>query len=127
MGEAGAKKRYALYSEQGNVIIKGFESVRRNTSLIAKETQEKVFDIILKEKDNEKALNYVKDVVDKLRTKKIPLDKVIVSIQLQKDLSDYDARGPHVAVAQRLKNQGVHVGPGSAINFIVTQGSDIIR
>ncbi|MAE42484.1 hypothetical protein CMO93_01825 [Candidatus Woesearchaeota archaeon] len=127
MSDFGAKKRYALISENGVIIIKGFESVRRNTSLIAKETQEKVFEIILKEKDNEKAVQYVKRVVDDLRNKRVPLDKVIISIQLQKELSEYDARGPHVAVAQKLKNRGINVGPGSAIRFVVTMGNDIIR
>ena len=127
MGQSGAKKRYALATEEGLVKIKGFESVRRNTSAIAKETQEKVLDIILKEHNNEKALSYVKKVIDDLRNKRIQLEKVIISIQLQKELSEYDARGPHVAAAQRLKNKGIHVGPGSAISFVVTQGSDIIR
>jgi len=127
MGDFGAKKRYALISENDVVIIKGFESVRRNTSLIAKQTQEKVFEIILKEKDNEKAVQYVKRVVDDLRNKRIPVDKVIISIQLQKEISEYDAKGPHVAVAQKLKNKGINVGPGSAIRFVVTMGSDIIR
>jgi DNA polymerase elongation subunit (family B) len=127
MGDFGAKKRYALVSEENKIIIKGFESVRRNTSIIAKETQEKVFEIILKEKDNEKALKYVKKVVDDLRNKKIPVDKVIISIQLSKNISEYDSKGPHVAVAQKLINKGINVGPGSAIKFIVTQGKDIIR
>ena len=127
MGAFGAKKRYALLSEDNTLKIKGFESVRRNTSMIAKEVQEKVLDIILREHDNEKAMHYVKEIIDELRNKKIPLDKVIINTQLQKELSDYDARGPHVAVAQKLKNMGINVGPGSAISFIVTQGSDIIR
>jgi len=81
----------------------------------------------LKEKDNEKAVQYVKQVVDDLRNKRIPIDKVIISIHLKKNISEYDSKGPHVAVAQKLKNKGINVGPGSAIRFVVTQGSDIIR
>ncbi|MDP7244514.1 MAG: DNA-directed DNA polymerase [Flavobacteriales bacterium] len=126
-GAFGAKKKYALIDENGMLKIKGFESVRRNWSMIAKEVQEKVLEMILKEKDNKKALEYVKKVVDDLRNKEIPLEKVIIHTQLQKEISDYDARGPHVAVAQRLKNQGISVGPGSMIRFVVLQGSDIIR
>tara|TARA_Y100000310_G_scaffold281722_1_gene302380 strand:- start:19553 stop:22003 length:2451 start_codon:yes stop_codon:yes gene_type:complete len=126
-GAFGAKKKYALLDESGTLKIKGFESVRRNWSSIAKEVQENVLGIILKENDNEKALAYVKKVVDDLRNKEIPMEKVIMHTQLKKDISEYDARGPHVAVAQRLRNQGVNVGPGSLISFVVTQGSDIIR
>ncbi len=127
VGPYGAKKKYALVSEDGILKIKGFESVRRNWSMIAKDVQERVLEIILKEHDNKKALEYVKKVVDDLRNKKIPLDKVIIHTQLQKEISEYDSKGPHVAVAQRLKNQGVNVGPGSMIRFVVLQGSDIIR
>ena len=127
VGAFGAKKKYALVDENNILKIKGFESVRRNWSSIAKETQEKVLEIILKEHDNEKALEYVKKVIDDLRNKKIPLEKVIIHTQLQKEISEYNARGPHVAVAQRLKNKGIAIGPGSMIKFIVTQGSDIIR
>ncbi len=126
-GPFGAKKKYALLSENNALKIKGFESVRRNWSMVAKESQENVLGIILKEHDNKKAVDYVKKVIDDLRNKKIPVEKVIIQTQLQKDISDYDSKGPHVAVAQRLKNQGVNVGPGSMIRFIVTQGSDIIR
>lgn len=126
-GAYGAKKKYALIDEKGILKIKGFESVRRNWSLIAKEVQEKVLNIILKDHDSEQALRYAKKVIDDLRNKSIPLDKVIIHTQLQKEIEDYDARGPHVAVAQRLRNQGVNVGPGSMIKFVVTQGNDIIR
>ncbi len=127
VGAYGAKKKYALLDENGMLKIKGFESVRRNWSMIAKETQEKILDIILKERDNKKALEYIKKTVDDLRNKKVPLEKVIIHTQLQKEISEYDSRGPHVAVAQRLKNQGVTVGPGSMIRYVVLQGSDIIR
>jgi DNA polymerase elongation subunit (family B) len=127
IGAYGAKKKYALIDENGTLKIKGFESVRRNWSMIAKDVQEKVLEIILKEHDNKKALEYVKKIVDDLKNKKIPLEKVIIHTQLQKEISEYDSRGPHVAVAQRLKNQGINVGPGSMIRFVVLQGNDIIR
>lgn len=127
VGPYGAKKKYALISEQGTLKIKGFETVRRNWSLIAKDVQEKVLDIILREKDTQKALDYVKNVVNDLKNKRIPIEKVIIHTQLQKDILDYANKGPHVAVAQRLKNKGRNIGPGSIIKYVVTQGSDIIR
>ncbi|MBI1935978.1 hypothetical protein HYS31_06065 [Candidatus Woesearchaeota archaeon] len=127
MGSFGAKKKYALLSEDGTLRIKGFETVRRNWSLIAKDVQENVLGIILKEGDTGKALQYVKETINELRSKKVPLEKVIIHTQLQKDILDYAAKGPHVAVAQRLKNKGKTIGPGSVIKYVVTQGNDIIR
>lgn len=126
-GPFGAKKKYALISEQGILKIRGFETVRRNWSLIAKEVQESVLGIILRENNPARAVEYVKGVVKDLRNKKIPMDKVVIRTQLQKGILDYTAKGPHVAVAQRLINKGRNIGPGSMIKYIVTQGSDIIR
>jgi DNA polymerase I len=127
IGAFGAKKKYALISEDGVIKIKGFETVRRNWSVIAKEVQENVLNIILKKGDKEKAFEYVKSTIHDLRAKKVHLDKVIITTQLQKEIVSYDAVGPHVAVAQKLKNKGVVVGPGSMISYIVTQGKDRIR
>ncbi len=127
IGHFGAKKKYALISEKGILKIKGFETVRRNWSLIAKEVQENVLEIILRENDTVKALEYVKNVINELRTKKIPLEKVTIHTQLTKEILDYANKGPHVAAAQRLKNKGKHIAPGSIIKYVVTQGNDIIR
>lgn len=127
MSPAGAKKKYALLSEQGALKIKGFETVRRNWSLIAKNAQEKVLEIILRDNDTQKALEYVKEVIINLKNKKIPVEEVIMHTQLQKEIVDYANKGPHVAAAQRLKNRGKQIAPGMVIKYIVTQGSDIIR
>ncbi len=127
LGPYGAKKKYALLSEQGTMKIKGFETVRRNWSLIAKDVQENVLEIILMESDTGKALEYVKRIVSDLRNKKIATENLIIHTQLQKNILDYAAKGPHVAVAQRLKNKGKDIAPGMIIKYVVTQGSDIIR
>ena len=127
IGPYGAKKKYALISEKGVLKIRGFETVRRNWSFVAKDAQETVLNIVLREHDVDKALKYVKQVVADLRDGKVPLEKVIINTQLTKEIDDYTAKGPHVAVAQRLKNKGKKIGPGSIIKYIVAQGNDIIR
>ena len=126
-GAFGAKKKYALLREDNTLKIRGFETVRRNWSLISKETQENVLKIILKENDTKKALEYVKEVVKNLREHNVPVEKVIIHTQLQKEIVDYAAKGPHVAVAQRMKNMGKQIGPGTVIKYVVVQGTDIIR
>ncbi len=127
IGPFGAKKKYALISEAGTLKIKGFETVRRNWSLIAKDVQENVLGIILRENNTGKALEYVKNVINDLRNKRVPIEKVVIHTQLQKDILDYANKGPHVAAAQRLINQGRQISPGSIIKYVVTQGNDIIR
>ena len=126
-GAFGAKKKYALLDEKGTVKITGFEAIRRNWSIIAKEVQQTVLGIILKEKDNEKALQFVKDMVAQLRSRTIPVDKVVISTQLQKPIGAYGNVGPHVAVAQRMIERGINVVPGSIISYVITSGKGPLR
>lgn len=126
-GEHGAKKKYALLAEDGTIKITGFETVRRNWSLIAKEVQEKVLGIVLKENKPEKALKYVKDIINKLKDKKIGLEKVIIHTRLQKELSSYTAVGPHVAIAKKLEKKGFDIFQGMVIEYVVTEGANRIR
>jgi len=125
--DAGAKKKYALLTEKGDIKIKGFETVRRNWSYIAKDIQKDVLEIILKENNPEKALKHVKKVISSLRAHQISVEKVTIQTQLSKDISEYTAIGPHVAAAQLMQNKGIDVGPGTMIQFIVGKGKGRIR
>ncbi len=126
-GEAGAKKKYALIDEKGSIKIRGFESVRRNWSFIAKDVQKKVLEIILKEHDAAKAKAYVREVVEKMRKNAIPLDKVVIHTALSKATTGYTSIGPHVAAAQRMEAKGQTVGAGSVIKYVVVKGKGKIR
>jgi DNA polymerase elongation subunit (family B) len=121
-GAYGAKKKYALLDSEDKIHIKGFEMVRRNWSLVAKEVQEKVLNIILKEDNPDKALKYVRKVVNDLRDRKVDVEKVIIHTQLQKDLDSYTSIGPHVAIAKKLKAKGYDIVTGMVIEYVVTEG-----
>lgn len=125
--ESGAKKKYALMDEKGKMKIRGFETVRRNLSLIAKETQEKVLEMILSEEDVEKVVEYVKNIIGDLRQKKIDVDKLVIKTQVSRDLSSYDNIPPHVAIAIKMQERGQKVGAGTMIKYVVTQGEKRVR
>ena len=124
--EKGAKKRYALISKEGKLKITGFEMVRRNWSLIGKEVQEKVLRFVLEDKLPE-ALAYAKETVKELRSGKIPVEKLIIKTQITKELSEYAAQGPHVAVARRLVQKGEKIVPGMIIEYVIGKGSGLVR
>ena len=126
-GKYGAKKKYALLSEDGNLKIRGFEAVRRNWSDISKNVQGKVLNIILKDNKPKKALKYVREIIEELRNNKIPLKDVIIHTRLQKDIDSYDNIGPHVAIAIKMRQKGINVGPGSTIEFVITKHGKKIR
>jgi DNA polymerase elongation subunit (family B) len=125
--EAGAKKKYAMLNTKGQLKIVGFETVRRNWSPVAKETQKKVLEILLTEKKPENALEYIRKVVDDLKQNRLPLTAVIIHTALSKDISEYESAGPHVAAAQRMQALGQQVSPGIMIRYVVTKGKGRIR
>ena len=59
VGPGTAKKRYALMDENGVLTIRGLEKVRRDWSNVAKNTQEKVLELILEKKDVEVIQTYL--------------------------------------------------------------------
>ncbi len=125
--EGGAKKKYALLDEKGNIKIRGFETVRRNFSFIAKEVQKEVLNILLREGNTPKATTYVRSIVDQLRKNIIPLEKVVIHTQLQKSIEAYENVGPHVAAAMRMREHGEKPRAGTIIKFIVAKGEGKIR
>ena len=125
--EEGAKKKYALISEDGKIKVRGFETIRRDWSYIAKDTQKKVLEIILKDKDIDKAFNYVRDVIEDIKNKKIKKELMIIRTQLKKDVDNYDLIGPHVVIAKKMIEKGLLVPPGSVIRYIVEDGKGLIR
>ena len=111
MGQFGAKKKYALLSEEGALKIKGFETVRRNWSPLSKEVQEKVLQLVLQNEVQE-ALKYVKDTIKELRSGKVALNKLILKTQITRELSSYSSFAPHVKVAQEMKERGEVIDAG---------------
>jgi len=117
----GAKKRYALIDEQGNLEIRGFETVRRDWCDLAKDIQHEVLRIILQDKDPEKATKLVRDTIKRLKTGKANLEELTIYTQLTKPLSQYEAIGPHVKVAKKMRERGKPVGEGMIVEYIITK------
>jgi DNA polymerase, archaea type len=125
--ETGAKKKYALLRSDGKMKIRGFETVRRNLSLIAKETQEKALRMILEGKKGEDVAAFVKEIVRKLRAGEIPLEKVVIRTQITRDVKSYENVPPHVAIAMRMQQKGQKVGAGTSVQYVVCVGKGPIR
>jgi DNA polymerase I/DNA polymerase-2 len=126
IGPGTAKKRYALIDEKGVLTIRGLEKVRRDWSNVAKDTQERVLKLVLDKKDVKGSVKYVKDVIKKLKERKIPLKDLIIIEQLTKPLTEYKAIGPHVVAARKIKERGRSIGEGMPIMFVITKGKGSI-
>jgi len=122
-GELGAKKKYALMDEKGNIKIRGFESVRRDRCDLAKDTQDVVLKKVLEDK-SEEALKYVQKIVKELREKKVPNDQLIIKTQLKKEIEAYENIGPHVVVAKRMRELGLPIKEGALIEYVIAKGNE---
>ncbi|MBU0532947.1 DNA-directed DNA polymerase [Candidatus Micrarchaeota archaeon] len=115
----GAKKKYAMIGEDDRIKIRGFELVRRDWSEIAKETQLKVLEAILKEGSKEKAVKIVRDTITKLQEGKVPLKKLAINTQLNKDPRRYELASPELSAANKMLKAGMPVEKGSIISFVI--------
>lgn len=115
----GAKKRYALLSEKGELKIRGFEHVRRDWSILAKELQEKIINLILNNREKE-AVELVRKTIKELRENKIPMEKLKIYTKLVKDIYTYETNIPHVVAAKKAVNKGMSLKKGQIISYIIT-------
>jgi DNA polymerase I len=125
----GAKKKYAMISENGFIKIRGFELVRRDWSRIARDTQKKVLETILNEGSAEKAVEIVKNVIKDLRDGKVPLSMLAISTQLRKGIDSYDATSPELSAAKKAVKAGLKTKDEvehAVISYVITRdGSSI--
>ncbi|MFH1785340.1 MAG: DNA-directed DNA polymerase [Candidatus Micrarchaeota archaeon] len=118
-GERGAKKKYALLAEDGRIKIRGFELVRRDWSKIAKDTQLKVLEAILKDGSKEKAVKIIRDVVKRLQEGKVPLELLAISTQLNKNPDNYEVASPELSAAKKLIKSGAIAEKGTMISYVI--------
>jgi len=123
-GTLGAKKKYALIDEKNNIKIRGFETVRRDWCKLARDVQNKVIEQILKEGNEKKALEYVKDIVKHVKQREINKEDIIIRTQLKKPISEYKAISPHVIAAKKMQEKGIPVGEGNLISYFIAETRD---
>lgn len=122
----GAKKRYALINDKGELTIRGFETVRRDWCNLAKDMQRKILRMVLDGNDLEKAVDYVMDTVERVKKGRADIKDLVIREHLTKRLKDYDQIGPHVIAARKMKEHGESVGPGMVVMFVISRGSGSI-
>ena len=118
----GAKKRYALLSKSGNVVLKGLEAVRGDWSLLAKNAQRSAIAQILTDKTPDRAAAGIQNLIRDVQSRKVNLKDLVIEVRLTRDLNKYATRGPHVAAGMLAAQKGERVGRGYVVRFIVNEG-----
>ena len=123
-GEFGAKKKYALIDEKDKMRIRGFETVRRDWCDLSRETQNKILELILKNGNEKKSVEYLKEVVRKIKSRQVDLNEIIIKTQLKKSIEDYKSISPHVTIAKKMKEKNLPVKIGMLIEYYIAESSD---
>ncbi|MEM1684684.1 MAG: DNA-directed DNA polymerase, partial [Nanopusillaceae archaeon] len=121
----GAKKKYALLAEDGTIKLRGFEAVRRDWSELSKMVQENVIKLALRE-DKDGIINYLREIINKIRKKELPLEYFIIREQLRKSLNKYEVEAPHVVAAKKYRDIGYKVNEGFIVEYIICSGKEKI-
>ena len=117
--KAGAKKKYALISEENKVKIRGFETVRRDWCNLARNLQNKVLEEILKNGNEKSSLKILKKIIEKIKKHEVNKDDLIIRTQLKKPIKEYLAEGPHVVAAKKIDERGMPVSVGMLVEYFV--------
>ena len=120
-GETGAKKKYAMIDENGNIKIRGFETVRRDWCPLARKTQDKILRFILKEGNEKKALAYLKEVIKKLKSRRIAKEEIMIKSRLKKPIEEYKSITPHVIAAKKMKEKGIAFELLTPIEYYISE------
>jgi len=123
-GKFGAKKKYALIDYEGNMKIRGFETVRRDWCKLSRETQNKVLEKILKNGNEKEALKYLRKVIEKIKEREINIKDLIITTKLKRSLSSYKASTPHVTVAKKMKELGIPTSEGTLISYYIAESNN---
>jgi DNA polymerase I len=112
-----AKKRYAMWqfdkAKDGwsdKIKVKGLETVRRDWCNFTSNTQKQVLEIILKEGNVDKCIEYIHSSIDNLKSINQTRDtKILSELVLSKTLSrkpeHYKTKQAHVVVYEKLKER----------------------
>ncbi len=119
--EKGARKKYALINDAGAIKIRGFELVRRDWSAVARNTQRKVLEILLKDGDLKKALALVRKTVVDLREGKVGIAECTIRTQLRKSAGSYAVKSPELGAVQNARAAGKRVDEHALVEYVITK------
>ena len=115
-----AKKRYAGLLPNGKLDVVGMEAVRGDWANIAKTVQENVLELVLKDNNERRALDSLRNAISKVRARNLSLQEFIIWKTLTKPVKEYEARSAHVEVAKKLMREGWDLAVGDKVGFVIT-------
>jgi len=130
-----SKKRYAGWNfepmDDGweeTIITKGIETVRRDWCDLVSETLGEVLETILKEQNIKKSIKIVKEKIDRIKTGKMSIDKLVITKGISKSLKSYKGVQPHIELVKKMRARDPATAPnvGDRVGFVIIKGLQMI-
>tara|TARA_Y100000034_G_scaffold112312_1_gene146182 strand:- start:220 stop:639 length:420 start_codon:yes stop_codon:yes gene_type:complete len=80
--------------------------------------------LVLKNGNEKQALIYIKKIINQIKNRKIPLEKLIIKTQLKKPIEEYKSITPHVLIAKKMKQKNLPVNIGMLIEYYIAELKD---
>ncbi len=117
--------RFFGLKSNGEYKIRGLASRREDTPLFIAETQLQILQILAKEEDPERLaclfpeiLTLLQKKVSALNDRKVPLNELLVTQTLSRELNEYRVLSPVARAASQLQAIGRNVRMGKKIQFV---------
>jgi DNA polymerase-2 len=126
--------RYFGVLTDGEVKYRGIEARRRDAPFWVKKIQLEVLSCLAKAKTLDEVPAYLPKVSEilsqakrDLRNGHVPLDELVVTQSLSRDIESYQSPSPVVRAAMQLQSTGLRVAPGQFMRFVFVRGEERVR
>jgi DNA polymerase-2 len=126
--------RYFGVFQDGSIKVRGIETRRHDTAPFIAETQIKVLEILAKAPTADclpdflpEVRDYVGRRLDDLMKKRVPLDELLISQRLSRELTEYTSPSPAARAVWQMQAEGKQVRPGQRVQFLYTRGEPSVK
>jgi DNA polymerase elongation subunit (family B) len=126
MHGVGALNRYYGLFEDGRLKLRGIELRRRDTTGLVKDLQSDILAHLSEASDSQRfvelipsSLDIVDGYVEAVRSKTVPLEKLVMTKRVSQALGEYRQMNDSVAALMQMDGKGFEVNPGEGVRFII--------
>lgn len=126
--------RYFGVFQDGEIKVRGIEARRHDTPAFIAETQLGILKILARAPDAGRLPDFLPEVhgfvkrrLDDLMKGRVPLEELLVSQRLSRELTEYSSPSPAARAVWQMQAEGKQVRPGQQVRFLYTRGEPGVR
>jgi len=121
--------RYFGVFQDGSIKTRGIEARRHDTAKYISDSQMEVLSWLAKAESVDDLPRYIPGALEilryrlhELRDGRVPMERLIISQRLSRELDMYVTPSPAARAAMQLKDAGKVLGPGQKVRFVIIRG-----